>query len=493
MAQAHAVLKSASPTDGSLLQTAPEAVRLTFNEAVRPLVIRLIGPDGAAVELTDQVQGAAELVVPLPELARGSWMLSWRVVSEDGHPIPGTLLFSIGTVTGALAEEAPALGAALWLMRFVMAVGLVLGAGGAVFAALTGVRVGAVRLATGGGMIAAPAYLGLHGLDALGLPLPAILTAAPWAAAWSTSFGPSIALAVLAGGLALLASRWSALAWAALVALALSYATSGHAGAAAPQALTRPMVALHLVALTFWIGALIPLTVTLRRGTQGLTRFSRLIPFAVAALFASGLVLAVIQLGRDPAQWRSAYGLILAAKLALLAGMLVLAAWNRWRLTGPVLAGNPGAARRMRRVIWAELVLAVVILGLTAGWRFTPPPRALATVSAPATPAFAHLHSDAVMAILTVTPGKAGPVAAEISVTDADLTPIPAQGVTLHLSLPEQGIERLTRPAEPVPGAEGAWAIPDLVLPLSGTWQLDLDIRLTRFKQVTLEGTFDLE
>ncbi len=498
LAHAHAVLQSASPEDGSLVETAPDAVRLRFNEAVQPLAIQLIAPDGAETDLTAAVTGAAELVVPMPGLGRGTHALSWRAASEDGHPIAGTVLFSVGEVTGtaaAMPQTGPALRGAIWLARFLMTAGLVLGVGGALFGAVAGLTPRARRpvgVAALIGLVAAPAYLGLHGLDALGLGPAALATPAPWLAAWGTSFGPSVALAVLAALLALAGLRLPLLAWPALALLGLAYAISGHAGAAAPRLLTRPMVALHLAAACCWIGALLPLALSLRADRRGLRRFSAAIPVVLVLLLASGLVLAVVQLGRDPAQWLAPYGLILAAKLALLAGLLALAAWNRWRLTGPVLAGEAMAAAAMRRVILAELALALAILGLTAAWRFTPPPRALAQAQAAAPAAYAHLHGGELMADLSVTPGSAGPVAVAIHLIDAEMAPVSPVSVSLSLSMPERGIERLVRPAEAGAGV-GEWLVPDLVLPIAGRWTVEMEIRMTRFRMEKLAGEIDID
>lgn len=488
---AHAVLLSASPPDGSLLPSAPASLRLTFNEGVRPLVLRLVAPDGTETDLTGAASGGVDLVVPLPALDHGTHVLSWRVVSADGHPIPGSLLFSVAEVTrgatGAVAADTP-LRAALWLARFTLAAGLIIGVGGALFGWIAPLTARARRLLAAAlvlGTVSAPVFLGLHGLDALGLGFDALASAAPWQAAAGTSFGPSLALAVLAGVLGL-AGLWARpLAVSAALMLGLSYASSGHAGAAWPQALTRPMVALHLGALTVWIGALIPLALDLR----GLRRFSALIPAVLIVLVGSGAGLAVIQLGPDPAHWQSAYGAILAAKLGVLAALLGLAAWNRWGLTPAAMAGDATAQSRMQRIIRAELALALIILALTAGWRLTPPPRALALVTPP--PALAHLHSDAVMANLILTPGQAGPATLQIELTDADFAAIDALGVTLHLSLPDRGIEALARPATAT-DTPGLWTIPDLVLPLPGDWGVALDIRLSRFSQTRLEGMLRL-
>ncbi|MBL4916376.1 copper resistance protein CopC [Szabonella alba] len=504
-AHAHAVLQSTTPADGSLLQTAPGTAALVFNEPVRPLAIRLIAPDGSETDLTDQVAAAAALQIPLPELERGTHVLSWRVASDDGHPVAGSLIFSLAEVTGAAitAETRdPALSMVIWAARFLMAAGLVLGVGGALYGAISPLPPAARRPVAGAvllGLVAAPAYLGLHGLDALGLGFAALADAAPWRAAAGTAFGPSTGLAMLAALTALAALRWPLLGWVALAALAAAYATSGHAGAAEPRWLTRPMVFLHLAALCFWIGALLPLALSLTPSRQGiappaLRRYSAVLPVAVILLLGSGLALAIVQLGPDPAAWWSPYGAILAAKLALLAALFMLAAFNRWRLTGPALGGAPHALARLRRMIAAELVLALLILALAAGWRFTPPPRALAQITAqPAPAAYGHLHSTEVMANLIITPGKAGPALIEIELTDSTFAPLGAMAVTLGLSLPDRGIEQLTREARLADGHENLWIIPDLVLPLAGIWTLDLEVRQSRFSLLRLAGEIEIK
>jgi len=57
---------------------------------------------------------------------------------------------------------------------------------------------------------------------------------------------------------------------------------------------------------------------------------------------------------------------------------------------------------------------------------------------------------------------------------------------TLALSLPERGIERITRTATPTPGTPGLWRVEGLVLPVAGRWTVDLDVRRTRFNLVKL-------
>lgn len=497
-AQAHAALLGVTPAEGTLLDAAPTEAALTFNETVRPLAITLIGPDGTSRDLTSAASGDSTLTIALPDLARGTQVLTWRVASDDGHPVAGTLIFSVGEVSGAaeVAAGDPLVAGLLWGAKLLMSVGLVLGIGGALFGALAGLSPGTAPILSRLiwlGLVMTPLALGLHGADALGLPLSGLVTPAAWATGWATSFGTMTVLAMMAGLFGLAGLRIRPLAFVAVSLLAAAYASAGHAGAADPRWLTRPAVFAHLAALTFWLGALIPLLRWLRRadGSPALRRFSDLIPFAVILLAASGLALGLVQMGDAGfGGWSTAYGRILAAKLALLVILLLLAAWNRWSLTTPALRAEPRATGRLRMIIIAELILVTAILGLAAGWRFTPPPRALAMVVA-APPAYAHIMSGEVMADLTITPGSSGTVAAAIWLSDGDMQPMTPQAVTLAVSMPERGIERMSR--EATQDADGLWHVPDLVLPLAGEWRVELEIRLTRFSMTRIEGTIDIK
>jgi copper transport protein len=81
----------------------------------------------------------------------------------------------------------------------------------------------------------------------------------------------------------------------------------------------------------------------------------------------------------------------LAAVLVLMA----LAAINRYALTPRIVAKDGFAARRLVRSISVELLVVVVVLGLVATWRFTPPPRSLITAEeAPRLHPYSQRQSD---------------------------------------------------------------------------------------------------
>lgn len=504
-ALAHASLASSDPADGAVVAEAPEEIALTFSEIVSPLVLRLVLPDGSSRDLDEVSFSGNTLRVPLPTLAAGTHVLSWRVVSEDGHPVGGSVVFSVGAPSatpGAAVEDVDSVVRGLvWVSKLALHGGIAFGVGGVfAFSWFGAGREAGSDLAAGfviGGMIAAVLSVGLQGLDGLAEPVSRLVDPAVWRTGLHTSFGRT-ALGLLAASVAAMIAivlpgrTGRAPSLVAILGAGVAVAASGHAASAEPQWLTRPLVALHVATMAAWIGALMPLGLALRAGGEGgvamLGRFSRTIPWLLAGLVVSGVVLAVIQIGRPTALLTTAYGIVLLAKLGLVAGLLALAAFNRWRLTPQIARGDIAARHSLSRAIVLELAIAVLILGAVAGWRFTPPPRALERAAAE--PVWVHLHGARVMADITFTPGLAGPVTATVALQGGDYGPLPAKAVTLILARPDAGIEPMRRDLAAL--GEGAWQASDLILPLPGRWTLRIDILVSDFELVKLEGEIDI-
>ena len=502
-ASAHATLVSTDPGDGSILALAPKSVQLRFNEAVTPAVVRVIDAAGTTRDdVTVRVAGDT-IVVTLPDnLPRGTQVVSYRVTSEDGHPVAGSMVFSIGAATGAAANESHAgsVNGLIWLARIGVYLGLFVGVGGAFFVCWIGlIRAGSrlIVAALVAGLVSAVAALGLQGLDLLDLPPGSLSTAAPWKAAAATSLFQSMLIAMVAmtAGIVALRSRVAGTAATlsafALAGVGLSLASSGHAATATPQWLTAPAVFLHGVGVAFWVGALAPLAAMAWRPAQPLlpvlNRFSRAAIFVVALLVLTGLALAIVQLESFGALVDSQYGIILSIKLMLVAALLGLAALNRYRLT-PALARDPMNTRPLVRSVLAECVIVVAVLAVVAGWRFTPPPRALA--AAAARPLAIHIHTEKAMFQVLVSPGKVGVDHFVLQLMNGEGTPLPAREATLTLSLPERGIEPFERKA--VLGADGYWSVRDVAIPFAGRWHLRIDALVTDFERITLEDDFDV-
>ncbi|UFU07112.1 copper resistance CopC family protein [Ruania halotolerans] len=110
-AAAHSALISSDPEDGATLSTAPESLLLTFNEDILEMgtSIEITGPDSA-----DVTDGEPELDGPdvrqrlVADLPAGEYVVIWRVVSADGHPIDGELTFTAEEGLGVTGSEGEA-------------------------------------------------------------------------------------------------------------------------------------------------------------------------------------------------------------------------------------------------------------------------------------------------------------------------------------------------------------------------------------------------
>jgi len=508
----HASLLGSVPEAGSVLTAAPTQARLRFNEPVSPLVLKIIQPDGGARDIDPQhVQASPDgLQIPLPRLPQqGAYALSWRVVSADGHPIGGSVAFSIGAgaAAPAAAEAAHyARDALIWLLRLGWYAGLFLGIGLAAAHSIHASagdtrRLGLRTLALGAA--ATLLSLGMLGVDALDTPLSGLLAANSWHTAIATSFGLTAALSLAA--LACAAMVWRArtaffkrlFAGSALLLLGTALACSGHASTAMPPWLAKPAVWLHGIAIMLWIGWLLPLAFALRGppGPALLQGFSRTIPVVVALLLVSGAILTYLQLDRPASLWQTAYGRILMVKLALVALLLALGAYNRYRLTRAALKADAAAMRSMRRIIYVECALAAAILAVVALWRFTPPPRA-AEAAAPsssttATHIAAHLHTDAASAELDWLPAWEGhPGRLTLRLHGPDGLALAAQEVDVVFSNASAGIEPIVFHARR--SADGAWQVNHIELPYQSSWDIRIEALISDFDRNTLEGRLQL-
>jgi copper transport protein len=505
-ASAHASLIGSDPASGAVLASSPSAIELTFSEPVSPLAANLVQPDGSTLKLEGLLVDGRTVSVPLPPATGpGTRVLSWRAVSSDGHPISGAVVFSIGIPSEMAPPPLPAAdrfaAVGLWLARTITFVAVFIGVGGTAFV-MIGVpqprasrRLSLVLIACG--VPAAIASIGLQGLDALGLSLAALADLQTWSVGFSTAYGATTAgqlLALLLGAAALAAKgprSAAGLSALAISATAIAICLSGHASAAEPHWLSRAALFTHIVTITWWVGALFPLALLLKReraiSALPLIRFSRFIPFAIAPLVASGLILAIVQMGWPGPSWLTPYGALLAAKLMLLTALFAVASWNRWVLTAPAARGELNARTHMRRAILLEILLIVAILGLVSGWRFTPPPRVLAAAEmVQREPAIARLAKSGITADVVITPGRAGSVVVQIGLHRGDGTPLQAKSVIVSLDLPEAGIEAIKAVA--VADGSGGWGISGFAIPLSGQWTLEIQVRVSDFELVRLRG-----
>lgn len=102
---AHAHLKKAVPADGSVLSASPGTVVLSFSEPATLTACWIQKGNAPKQKITGLATTPAQQVsVPVPQLDQGSYVLSWRVVGDDGHVLPGQIHFAIAASASPAAQ-----------------------------------------------------------------------------------------------------------------------------------------------------------------------------------------------------------------------------------------------------------------------------------------------------------------------------------------------------------------------------------------------------
>jgi copper transport protein len=178
-----------------------------------------------------------------------------------------------------------------------------------------------------------------------------------------------VALAILLLGLdrASKVNKWAMCLGSAL-ALS-SFALMGHTTIHPQRWALVPLLLLHVGVAAVWLGALAGLYGAAREeGTASGTlvaRFSRHATYAVPAIFACGAVMSALFI-RSFAELATPYGAMVLGKSLVFAGLMALAARNKWAFGPRLLAGDGSAVAALQRTIKAEWALIAVVLAATA-------------------------------------------------------------------------------------------------------------------------------
>lgn len=99
LASAHALVLESSPSSGEVVKLPPPRVVLRFNTRIEKALsgVTLTGPDASPVPLPGAVADSSpsHLVIPLPALRPGSYLIRWKVFSVDGHVTVGAFQFTL--------------------------------------------------------------------------------------------------------------------------------------------------------------------------------------------------------------------------------------------------------------------------------------------------------------------------------------------------------------------------------------------------------------
>ncbi|QFY62751.1 copper-binding protein (plasmid) [Rhizobium grahamii] len=497
-AHAHAVLISSSPANNQVVNDAPAEIQLHFNEPVKVVRASARLTNDKSIDLVSS-GGGADITLRLPSVGRGTVIASYRVVSEDGHPVGGTVVFHVGAVSQALADssETPsvALDTAIWLIHVASIILLAHVVGGRLFCALfnpsdAGVQRPLFTAFAGFALLGSGLYL--QGLDEIGSDLT-------FAGATPLSMAIRSNVAV-AGGLFLVAlilaalppfrTRSFTLATAAIAIAVASagFTFTGHSAVVTPAWLAKTCIFFHGGILLFWIGSLPPLWRLSRRPSRqmSLRSFSAAIPIPFVAMLLAGLTLAFLELPSLGSMLDSMYGRVLLVKIGLVALLCALAAYNRFWLTGAAIQGDISACGRLRISITAEIVLAVVIVGVASLWRFAGPDQLQYALLQPLS---IHIHTEKAMAQFELEPKSHDTASVHVTILASDFGPMHPRAVTLRLWNPTAGVEAIRY--ELLNSGDGEWRAENVPYRSPNGWRVDVQVLIDDFTTAHLEAGLD--
>jgi copper transport protein len=501
---AHASLVSTTPAQNSQLAVAPSSVSLVFDQevGVNSGSLTVMDAGGRVVSGAPTHPGGNSSVVQVglkPALGIGSYTVSWRVVSVDGHPVSGTFAFGVGVPPGTVQQQvtvAPSTASLHSLAVLLSYVGTVLLLGVSVFlfwlwpgcaanTRMSRLAVTAVAVAATGAvlsLLAAGPYVSGRGLGALFDPglLGETL---------GTSYGRPLLLRVLAVGLSVpVLGIWPKVpdgeddspggvaAVGNAVLLAASFSFTGHAAEASPRVLAETADAVHLAAAGVWLGGLAVLMVAFlpdadqELRARVLPRWSRVAVAAVTLLAVTGVYQGWRETREIDAATGTTYGRLLLTKVGLFLVLLVLGAFAH-----RIVATGSTRIARLRHGVETEAVLGIVVLTVTTFLVSSPP-----AVTAYAPPFTATLTArdssgQSIRVVVDVAPTKIGAQTVQLrtydSGTGAVLEFLSATG-TLSRQGASTGPVRVTFTSN----GDGQARATGVVVPSAGRWTLTVQV-----------------
>jgi copper transport protein len=523
-AWAHALLVSANPPKDGVTAQAPSQISLTFNENVEVSFGAIRVYTCAGKRLTTGVPrhsptSGHTVLVSVPNLANGVYIVSWRVISADSHPVQGTYSFGVGpgatqSVNGCAAEttatSSKTVGVLFGVARAAVFAGLALLIGGAVFLLLISGGTSA-QGSTRKAMWVGWALLVLSTIVALMLQGPyaagaGIGDAVKWSVVHDvlhTRFGHVtevrlvllvVALALLAVLGAVLRGRRAPMWWIVLggaVAIGLA-ATPGYAGHAATGDFTIfavPLDTIHVLAMSVWLGGLVVLLVAALGGgfsgglRRALATFSRIAFWCVVVLIGSGLFASWRQVGfRIRGYTATSYGHILLVKLAIVVALVGVAAVSRSivrkRRAAPLDAPDSAIAAidertiaGLRRSVAGEVLLGIAVLAVTAMLVNAQPARSALTPKLFSGSVNVGSGASAMTIEATVDPAHVGLNQIHVYTLTLKGADLPVRSISAKL------VDGTTSvPAGLVKGGANHWLTNSAAIPTPGTYQMLVEV-----------------
>ncbi|MFV2102822.1 copper resistance CopC/CopD family protein [Micromonospora sp. LOL_024] len=518
-ASAHAVLNSSSPAASTVVPTAPAEVVLTFSEAVRkvPDRIRVIAPDGSRADRGEPSFTGGVVNIPVDAAGgNGTYLVTYRVISADSHPVSGAFTYSVGAPseppvdTGDGGRENAVVANAVKVAKFLGYAGLLLVVGPALVLALLWPR----RLSRAG-----PARLAWVGLGLVALStVAAILLQVPYtnggglfeitgdglSLVLGSAFGAAhlVRLGLLAATAFLLrplltgpVGRTDLMILGVLAGAALlTWPMAGHPAASPAPAVSVVVDAVHLGGMAVWLGGLVMLAgFLLPRADERelgaiLPIWSRWAALAVSALLLAGLVQALIEVATPAALVNTPYGRLVLAKIGLFVVVIAVAAYSRQLVRTRAAASRPVP---VRRAVWVELAITAIVLGVSATLVQTTPARSVSTDVAADSGYFSTTVNSSLYSLqIEMSPAERGNNSVHFYAYTLDNQPLPVIEWRATVALPSAGIEAIQVPLLPLTDNH---ATGEISLPSAGDWELRVTARTTEIDQATVTATVPIK
>jgi copper transport protein len=275
-------------------------------------------------------------------------------------------------------------------------------------------------------------------------------------------------------------------------------AFAGHAGSTDPVAVNVPVDVLHLAAAGAWIGGLAMLvlaawpsfdrgagTGSIRGISAVVKRYSDVAVIAVVAIVASGLWQSWIEVRAWRAFTGTTYGVTLITKLAVFIPLVALGGFNnRWAKPRIEKAAVDGGSERkplqvLRRVVVVEVVLASLVIGVTAFLVNLAPARVSAGITGPFITDVAF--GDGSLNVL-VDPNQVGENEVHLTATTDTGAPLEVKEMRVQFTMPAESIGPIEGRGRKL--APGHFVVQGRQLSLPGRWTLEVIGRISRFDEL---------
>jgi copper transport protein len=491
IASAHAILESSSPEASTLLASSPKEIRLDFDEQVEDTLgdVRIYDSEQREVSNSNTVRSASDTSVvtaEVPTLKNGVYVVVWRVVSADGHPVIGAFPFEIGTkstgTSAALLEEVlnrtettSSLGNPMSALRLLGFLGLILLIGCVSLlwrSPLLGnarvrktLRYSSVSIA-----VSSLGLLLMQGPYTAGKSWGSLLDSFLIGEVMQTRLGLALFIRVICafawGIIAITASasvsrRWRISVIATAIITITTYAASGHQSAGTLPGIFVPLDMIHLAAISTWVGALLALAVVSKGNSieNEAKRFSQMATWSMPVVVVTGVVQGLHLIGGISTITQSSFGKLLLLKTLLVGGVVVFGSKARATL-------QSGSFSSITKIIRWESTLVVLVLAVTSLMVAQSPN------TMPKTPIAysATKVQNGIVAELSVVPAVVGTAEVHVILTPPGGSLTPAKSVTVQFDLPSRNI-----PAIPVSMTEigpNHW-IGIVQFPFSGEWSMN--------------------